>query len=37
MELRIRIETGLHVSIPVEILQSETAINQTIDTLLEGL
>ena len=37
VELRNRIEAGLHVSVPVEILQSETAINQTIDTLLEGL
>lgn len=37
VELRNRIEAGLHVSIPVEMLQSEIAINQTIDTLLEGL
>ncbi len=37
VELRNRIEAGLHVSIPVETLQSETAISQTIDTLLEGL
>ena len=37
VELRNRIEAGLHVSIPVETLQSETAVSQTIDTLLEGL
>lgn len=37
VELRNRFEVGLHVSIPVETLQSETAINQTIDTLLQGL
>ena len=37
VELRNRIEAGLHVSIPVETLQSETAISQTIDTLLEEL
>ncbi len=37
VELRNLIEAGLHVSIPVETLQSETAISQTIDTLLEGL
>lgn len=36
VELRNRIEAGLHVSIPVETLQSEIAIDQTIDTLLEG-
>ena len=37
VELRNRIEAGLHVSIPVETLQSETAIEQTVDTLLEVL
>ncbi|MDE0644618.1 MAG: beta-ketoacyl reductase, partial [Gammaproteobacteria bacterium] len=37
VELRNRFEVGLHVSIPVESLQSETAIEQTVDTLLEGL
>ena len=37
VELRNRFEAGLHVSIPVETLQSETAINLTIDTLLERL
>ncbi len=37
VELRNRIEAGLHVSIPVETLQSETAISQTVDTLFEGL
>ena len=37
VELRNLIEAGLHVSIPVETLQSETAIRQTIDTLLEKL
>ena len=37
VELRNRIEVGIHVSVPVETLQSETAISQTIDTLLEGL
>lgn len=37
VELRNRIEAGLHVSVPIETLQSETAINQTIDRLLEGL
>ena len=37
VELRNRIEAGLHVSVPVETLQSATAISQTIDTLLEGL
>ena len=37
VELRNRIEAGLHVSVPVETLQSETAIERTIDTLLEGL
>ena len=37
VELRNRIEAGLHVSVPVETLQSATAINRTIDTLLEGL
>ena len=37
VELRNRFEAGLHVSIPVETLQSETSISQTIDTLLEGL
>ena len=37
VELRNRFEAGLHVSIPVETLQSEIAIDQTIDTLLEGL
>ncbi len=36
VELRNRIEAGLHVSVPVETLQSETAINQTINRLLEG-
>ena len=37
VELRNRIEAGLHVSVQVETLQSETAISQTIDTLLEEL
>ena len=37
VELRNRIEVGIHVSVPVETLQSETAISQTVDTLLEGL
>ena len=37
VELRNRIEAGLHVSVPVETLQSATAISQTIDSLLEGL
>ena len=37
VELRNRIEAGLHVSVPVETLQSATAISLTIDTLLEGL
>lgn len=37
VELRNRIEAGLHVSVPVETLQSETAISQTVDMLLEGL
>lgn len=37
VELRNRFEAGLHVSIPVETLQSEISIKQTIDTLLEGL
>ena len=37
VELRNRIEAGLHVSIPVETLQSEIAVSQTIDTLFEGL
>ena len=37
VELRNRIEAGLHVSVPVETLQSATAISRTIDTLLEGL
>lgn len=37
VELRNRFEAGLHVSIPVETLQSEIAIDQTIDTLLEEL
>ena len=37
VELRNLIEAGLHVSIPVETLQSETAVSQTIETLLEGL
>ena len=37
VELRNRIEAGIHVSIPVETLQSETAVSQTIDTLSEGL
>ncbi len=37
VELRNRIEAGLHVSIPVETLQSETAISQTVDTLIEEL
>ena len=37
VELRNRIEAGIHVSIPVETLQSETAVNQTIDSLFEAL
>ena len=37
VELRNRIEAGLHVSIPVETLQSETEIGWTIEKLLEGL
>ena len=37
VELRNRIEAGLHVSVPVEILQSETTIRRTVDTLFEGL
>ena len=37
VELRNLIEAGLHVSVPVETLQSETAVSQTVDTLLEGL
>ena len=37
VELRNRIETGLHVSVLVETLQSEIAVSQTIDTLFEGL
>ena len=37
VELRNRIEAGIHVSIPVETLQSETAVSQTIDTLFEAL
>ena len=37
VELRNRIEAGIHVSIPVETLQSTTTINQTIDTLFEAL
>ena len=37
VELRNRFEAGLHVPIPVETLQSETAIEQTVDTLLEWL
>lgn len=37
VELRNRIEAGLYVSVPVETLQSEISIEQTIDTLLEGL
>ncbi len=37
VELRNRIEAGIHVSIPVETLQSETAVSQTIDSLFEAL
>ena len=37
VELRNRIEAGIHVSIPVETLQSETDVSQTIDTLFEAL
>ncbi len=37
VELRNRFEGGLHVSIPVETLQSEISIKQTIDILQEGL
>ena len=37
VELRNRIEVGLHVSVPVETLQSETEIGRTIDTVLERL
>ncbi|MCY3771441.1 MAG: SDR family NAD(P)-dependent oxidoreductase [Gemmatimonadetes bacterium] len=37
VELRNRIEAGLHVSVPVETLQSETAISHTIEMLVEGL
>ena len=37
VELRNRFEAGLHVSIPVDMLQSETAVSQTIDTLFEAL
>ena len=37
VELRNRIEAGLHVPVPVETLQSETAIGETIDTLLKEL
>ncbi len=37
VELRNRIEAGMHVSIPVETLQSETTVSQTIDIVFEGL
>lgn len=36
VELRNQIEVGIHVLVPVETLQSETAISQTIDMLLAG-
>ncbi len=37
VELRNRIEAGLHVSIPIETLQSTAAISETIDILFEAL
>ena len=37
VELRNQFEAGLYVSIPVETLQTETAVSETIGTLFEGL
>ncbi len=37
VELRNRIEAVLHVSVPIETLQSETAVAETVDTLVKAL